>query len=260
MKRKSFLANLSIGVLLMLALISLPTTSALVDANASPAPDVETTSQVINIPTQTCTSSGQTCSPVFSTTVNILDGPIDVQFTPSPLHCSSVAASITVDNGAAQQTVFLAAGVTSAVLSFGNFTAGQHTIRVQALGQTGGCNMGALLNWMGSITVTANFPASPYNECLQDDANPNLVLFNATTGAWQFTNCQGVVQSGVGTVVTKGVTISISQTTPSFRFLLKLDRSTRRGTSSLQLATPLKEYLIGDTNYTNNSCVCGGSH
>src|SRR2546421_353267 len=113
MKRKSFLANLSVGILLVLALISLPTTSALVDAKASPALDVQTSDQVINIPTVTCTSSGQTCTPVFTTSVNILAGPLDVQFTPSPQHCSNVAVSISVDNGAAQQTAFLAAGVPS---------------------------------------------------------------------------------------------------------------------------------------------------
>jgi hypothetical protein len=260
MKRKSFLANFSVGILLVLALISLPTTSRLVDANASPAFDVQTTDQVINIPTQTCSQATppQECTPLYTTSVNVLDGPIDIQFTASPQHCSSISVKIKVDNGAVQQTAFLAPGVSSPFLSFGNFTAGLHTITIQAIGQTTGCNTGYLLNWMGSITVRANFP--PPGECLQDNSNGNLVLFNATTGAFQFTNCQGLVQSGVGVVVTKGQTIAITQNTSTYRFSLKLDRSTRRGTASLQIVTPQKEYLIADSNYTNNSCVCGGSN
>ncbi|MBI3652834.1 MAG: hypothetical protein HY231_17560 [Acidobacteria bacterium] len=259
MRIKKSLPTLVVSLaLLALALMSLPTTSTLVAAKANPTPYVQTSNLNINIPSVTCSSSGQTCSPPFTTSVNVLAGTFEVQFTPSSQHCSSMSASINVDNGTAQQTAVLGPGVSSVFLNFGTVTAGVHNISVQGIGQTGGCNTGALLNWMGAITVRANFPTPVYNECLQDDSNRGyIVRFNASTGAYEFTTCaNGVTVASTGTVSVKGSVITIQEATSTRRMVLKLDRSTRRGTASLQIVTPAKEYVISDRNYTDNTCTC----
>jgi hypothetical protein len=258
MKIKKFSLNLSVALaLLAFALMSFMTIATPVHTEAATAPYVQTTTQTINIPTQNCTSSGQTCTPVFTTSVTVLAGSFEVQFTPSSLHCSTLAASISVNGGAAQQTAFLAPGASSPFLSFGTVAAGTYTISVQGLGQVNGCNTGTLFNWMGAINVRANFPGSPtYNECLKDEGNGNLVRFNATTGAYEFTNCAGFIMSGVGTVQIKGSVITIQHSNNTRRLLIKLDRNTRRGTASLQTFEPPKEYLIADIDNTNNVCTC----
>jgi hypothetical protein len=256
MKMKRFSPNLCVTLaLLAFALLSLLTIDAPVQTKAATAPYVIET-RTINIPTQNCTSLGQTCTPVFSTQVTTLGGTIEVQFTPSSQHCSVLAASITVNNGAAQQTAFLGPGVSSPFFNFGSFPAGTYTITVQGIGQTGGCNTGSLINWMGAINVRADFPVSPFNECLKDDSNGNLVRFNATTGAYEFTNCAGFVMTGIGTVATKGPVITIQHSNSTRRLVLRLDRNTRRGTASLQTFEPAKEYIIADSNFTNNVCAC----
>lgn len=256
MKMKTFPPNLCVTLaLLAFAFLTLLTIAAPVKTEAATAPYVFET-RTINIPTQNCTSLGQTCTPVFSTQVTVNAGTLEVQFTPSSQHCSVLAASIAVNGGAAQTTAFLAPGVSSPFFSFGNVAAGTYTITVQGIGQTGGCNTGSLINWMGAINVRADFPVSPFNECLRDDSNGNLVRFNATTGAYEFTNCAGFVMSGTATVTIKGSVITLQHSNSTRRLVLKLDRITRRGTASLQTFEPAKEYIISDSNFTNNVCTC----
>jgi hypothetical protein len=253
---KRFSPNLCVTLaLLAFALLSLLTIAAPVKTEAATAPFVVET-RTINIPTQNCTSLGQTCTPVFSTQVTVNAGTLEVQFTPSSQHCSVLAANIAVNGGAPQQTTFLGPGVSSPFFSFGNVAAGTYTITVQGIGQTGGCNTGSLINWMGAINVRADFPVSPFNECLKDDAGSNLVRFNAATGAYEFTNCAGFVMTGTGTVAIKGSVITIQHANSTRRLVLRLDRNTRRGTASLQTFEPAKEYIISDSNYTNNVCAC----
>jgi hypothetical protein len=256
MKMKKFPPNLFVAVALMaFVLLSVLSIATSVKTEAATAPAFQATTQTINIPTVTCTSTGQECTPRFSTTVTVLAGNIEVQFTPSSLHCSTLAANLIV-NGAVQTTSFLAPGASSPFFNFGAFAAGTYTIEVQGIGQVNGCNTGTLFNWMGAINVRANFPSSPYNECLRDDSLSNIARFNATTGAYEFTNCAGVIISGVGTVQIKGSVINITHVNSTRRFVLRLDRNTRRGTASLQTFEPAKEYLIADSNSTNNICTC----
>lgn len=259
MKIKKLSAKLSIAIALMaFVLLALLTIAAPVRTEAATAPFVQATTQTINIPTQTCTSTGQTCTPIFSTSVTVLAGSFEVQFTPSSQHCSTLAVSIRVNGGTAQQTAFLGPGVSSPFLNFGPVAAGTYTITVQGLGQVNGCNTGTLFNWMGAINVRANFPVSAYNECLKDDSNGNLVKFNASTGAYEFTVCStGLVISGVGTVQIKGAVVTIQHVNNTRRFVLKLDRNTKRGTASLQTTVPAVEYQITDTNYLDDVCACG---
>jgi hypothetical protein len=259
MKIKKFSAKLSVAMALMaFVLLSVMTIASPVRTEAATAPYVQATTQTINIPLQTCTSTGQTCTPIFSTSVTVLAGSFEVQFTPSSQHCSTLAVSISVNGGTAQQTAFLAPGVSSPFLNFGTVAAGTYTITVQGLGQVNGCNTGTLFNWMGAINVRANFPVSIYNECLKDDSNGNLVKFNASTGAYEFTVCStGLVISGVGTVQIKGAVVTIQHVNNTRRLVLKLDRNSKRGTASLQTINPAKEYIITDTNYTDNVCACG---
>jgi hypothetical protein len=257
MKIKRFSPRLSIALaLLAFAFLSLMTIATPVHTEAATAPYVPTT-QTINIPQQNCTSSGQTCTPIFTTSVTVLAGSFEVQFTPSSQHCSTLAVSISVNGGAAQQTAFLGPGVSSPFLSFGTVAAGTYTISVQGIGQVNGCNTGTLFNWTGAINVRAEFPASPFNECLRDDSNGNRIRFNSTTGAYEFTNCAGVTITGVGTVQVKGSVITIQHSNSTRRLVLKLDRNTKRGTASLQTFEPPKEYVITDTDYTNSNCNCG---
>ena len=102
-----------------------------------------------------CTSSGQLCTPIFTTPVTT-GGLLQVSYTASVGHCSPVAAHFLVDGVELAVTPFLNAGETSATFTLSPVSAGSHTLGVQGEGTVGGCNTGALANWGGSVQITVN--------------------------------------------------------------------------------------------------------
>jgi len=109
----------------------------------------------VPIATVTCTSSGQLCTPIFTTPVTT-GGLLQVSYTASVGHCSNVAAHFLVDGVELAVTPFLTPGQTSATFTLSPVSAGTHTLGVQAEGTVGGCNSGALANWGGSVQITVN--------------------------------------------------------------------------------------------------------
>ena len=103
----------------------------------------------------TCTSSGQLCTPVFTTPVTT-GGLLQVSYTASAGHCSNVAAHFLVDGVELAVTPFLAPGQTSATFTLSPVSAGAHTLGVQGEGTVGGCNSGTLGAWGGSVQITVN--------------------------------------------------------------------------------------------------------
>ena len=106
----------------------------------------------------TCTSSGQLCSPPFTAPVTT-SGVLQVQYTASAGHCSNVRVHVLLDGTEVALSAFLAPGASSSVFSLGPVSAGTHTLGLQGEGTVGGCNVGSLVNWGGTATVTVS--ASP---------------------------------------------------------------------------------------------------
>jgi hypothetical protein len=101
-----------------------------------------------------CTSTGQLCSPSFSTTVNLASaGSITLMFTPNAAGCSKAEFYISVDGVQLAQTPFLAPGQASSAYPTATLSVGPHAISIQAQGEVGGCNEGALGSWGGSLVV-----------------------------------------------------------------------------------------------------------
>lgn len=105
-----------------------------------------------------CTSSGQLCSPAFTTPVTT-SGPLQVTYTASAGHCSNISVHFLVDGVQLAVTPFLTPGQTSATYTLSPVSAGSHTLGLQAEGQLGGCNVGSVANWGGSVQITVNAPS-----------------------------------------------------------------------------------------------------
>jgi hypothetical protein len=114
--------------------------------------EAQTTSIPISV---NCTSSGQLCSPTFTTPV-ATGGSLGVSYTAAATHCSDVAAHLFVDGVERAVTPFLTPGQTSTTYTFGPVSAGTHTLGVQGEGTVGGCNTGSLSGWGGSVQVTVS--------------------------------------------------------------------------------------------------------
>jgi hypothetical protein len=103
-------------------------------------------------------------------------------------------------------------------------------------------------------TGTCTFKVTVFNGCVQDDSDPSKVaLFNSITGEYRFC-CGGTVYSGVGTVTSKGCSLTIAHVTPDRRVQIGSDTNT--GTASLQNPPGTIKCTIIDRNVRNNGCLC----
>ncbi len=105
--------------------------------------------------TVTCSSAGQLCNNAFSQSVSTLSN-LRVQYVASSGHCSNVAAHILVDGVERAVTAFLTPGQASGFFDVGPVAAGSHVVTLQGEGALGGCNVGTLLNWGGTMDVTVD--------------------------------------------------------------------------------------------------------
>jgi hypothetical protein len=142
------------------------------------------------------------------------------------------------------------------------------TIGVQRTGTAGGaCFTQFACHQFGSV-----FPGlvltfrSDFDICIQDDVTGALLRFNSDSGAYEFRDCRkGIVLTGVG-VVTKSVNndfckISLFHSGPDPK---RSDRNvqalvntcTRRGDAAISIFSSGQNTSIGDSNITNNTCVC----
>jgi hypothetical protein len=95
-----------------------------------------------------------------------------------------------------------------------------------------------------------------FDVCLQDDSNPSTVLlFNSLTGDYRFC-CRGTTFTGGGAVTIKGCILTLQANPADRRVLATVDKSTFRGTASLQSPPGTTLCTIADRDIRNDSCAC----
>ncbi|MEW6131283.1 MAG: CSLREA domain-containing protein [Acidobacteriota bacterium] len=97
---------------------------------------------------------------------------------------------------------------------------------------------------------------SSFTLCLQDDSNGNVLLVNSTTGDYLFTNCNGVIFSGIGAIISRGCTVTLQHYAADRRVLAQIDTCAKRGTASIQWLSQATTFSIIDRSTTNNTCAC----
>jgi hypothetical protein len=99
-----------------------------------------------------CTGRQQLCPQAYTVALNAPTGPLVVQFTISPGHCSDVRLRFSVDRGPERVSAFLGPRKSTPAYTF-DVKAGRHSVQVRAEGRTGGCNKGFLMQWAGTLLV-----------------------------------------------------------------------------------------------------------
>ncbi len=92
----------------------------------------------------------------YPITVNTT-GTLDVEFTTSPGHCSSMFIRFELDGNTATPVytspAVLAANQSTGFITLGPVSAGTHTVALRAEGTVNGCNAGTLVGWAGTARV-----------------------------------------------------------------------------------------------------------
>ena len=103
-----------------------------------------------------CTSVGtELCTPLFDIPVTTT-GVLNVSYTAAPTHCGPIFVHFFVDGVERAATTTLGPGETSALFSLGPVSAGNHILGVQGEGVVGGCNIGFMTGWGGSVQITVS--------------------------------------------------------------------------------------------------------
>jgi uncharacterized delta-60 repeat protein len=96
----------------------------------------------------------------------------------------------------------------------------------------------------------------PFDLCIQDESNGNLLQINTTTGEYQFSNCGGLTIGSTGTLTKRGNQITLQHNASDRRVMASIDSSTNKATGSIQLLSQGWTFSITDRNITNNTCAC----
>jgi len=95
----------------------------------------------------------QVCNPMWTQSVITRGGPLSVSYVAAGTHCSNVYVDVYLDGVLKQTTGILRPLENSGWLDLGNVNNGAHTIGLMARGVTGGCNVGALSSWGGTLSM-----------------------------------------------------------------------------------------------------------
>jgi len=98
---------------------------------------------------------------------------------------------------------------------------------------------------------------STFDSCVQDDSSGSVFLFDSNSGEYQFSNCDGFLLSGTGTMTRKGGVITLQHNASDRRIMARLDSAVKRGTAWIQSFAEGAGFGIVDKNTGDNTCACG---
>jgi len=130
-----------------------------------------------------CTSTGQLCTPIFSNPIQT-DGLLQIMYMVPNTHCSSVRLNVFLDNNLVETTDFLGwlnapppfdtLALETEIIDLGPVSPGIHTVGIQAEGQQGGCNVGELVRWKGTLMLFTG--GYIYCSCWRNDSTRNIIF------------------------------------------------------------------------------------
>jgi hypothetical protein len=113
-----------------------------------------------------CVSLGQLCEPP-AVVIAETESTLQARFEVHPSHCSSIRVQYSVDGVPTATTEWLGYSgdpegrpLVSETLDLGPVPSGTHEVQLMAEGQVGGCNVGRLIEWGGTVYLTVSGPVS----------------------------------------------------------------------------------------------------
>ncbi len=106
---------------------------------------------------------GQRCAAGRRVQIQVLGrSDVTVAFNAASSHCSDVQLELSIPGHGTYTTGFTSPGGSTAPVDFGILDAGTYNMTVTAIGRLGGCNVGNLVSWAGSLAITGDIgPKGP---------------------------------------------------------------------------------------------------
>lgn len=109
---------------------------------------------------------------------------------------------------------------------------------------------------IGDAFVAKIAESASFDFCLQDDSSGSRIQFNSMTGEYLMNNCGSFTLGGTGVITKKGCLLTLQDTRPDRRVLVKLDTCAKKGTASIQAFAQGITFTLTDKNTANNTCAC----
>jgi hypothetical protein len=106
------------------------------------------------------------------------------------------------------------------------------------------------------IYTTSSTLSFGFDFCIQDQSNGNLLQINLTTGEYQFSDCQGVIVGGTGTLVKRGCYVTLQHNSAGGRLVARFDSCAKTGSATLQVFSSASTLTLMDRDSLNNTCAC----
>jgi hypothetical protein len=189
----------------------------------------------------------------FNNTVDI--GAFEVQ---SLTGCPTIVTTVAAPTSCVGSTVCKVVTFATPVIPIGNDCSGV----VSCSPPSGTCfpagtSTVTCVSTIGSgASASCAFPVTVLDVCLQDGANPRLViLVDTSTGNYQLC-VNGTTLTGRGRITRAGCTVTLEHNAADRRVLARIDRATFRGTAAFQLLSTATGGTITDRDTRNNTCSC----
>lgn len=125
-----------------------------------PGSPVQLVTTTYNVEITCSPASGQVCNPPYSTSISTADI-VKIQFVAASTNCSAITLDFQEDGFDVYFSDQLAPGDSTPLVDVGPAIPGTHVLTVQATGVEGGCNVGTLASWSGTLTVETVMPVGP---------------------------------------------------------------------------------------------------
>ena len=108
----------------------------------------------------------------------------------------------------------------------------------------------------------ARYTPTGFDYCIQDEARGNILRFNSVTGEYDFINCyKNITLTGRGAITANGCKIDLMDTginpkKPDRNVTVSVNSCTRNGSASIFVFASGYRTILGDADFTNNSCLC----
>jgi uncharacterized delta-60 repeat protein len=97
----------------------------------------------------------------------------------------------------------------------------------------------------------------PFDVCISDDSNGNLLQLNSVTGDYKFTACSAdFILSGRGTVKVKACKTTLNDAAPDRTVSVVIKTCGNKANASIEAISAGKSFSIFDSNFRDNTCTC----
>ena len=109
----------------------------------------------------------------------------------------------------------------------------------------------------GDFAIARYDNAVPFDVCISDDSNGNLLQFDTVTGDYKFTACSSnFILTGRGILKVKGCKTTLKDSAPDRIVSVTIKTCKNKASAAIEALSAARDFSISDSNTGDNTCAC----